>query len=341
MTDITEDIEGAQLAEAGTTLAALFASSGKNREERDFGGLRGERVVNIVADIESLVRVAAIQDLYQAVGSGLGIRNVFDRDDCFEVAADLVAIERVIQFVPVASGENGELGFFREASESWSCAAAIFPCERCPDYLGPSRSPGTSSSPRRYVTLPPSSLTQAVESFQSSLKPGRFFQACSSRRVTRFLVKNFTVSSVVRWKEPRTSTSTPSTSKIITAGIGLRSFEARGSKSICGGAENQEWEPLDSSGESEESEESDASSVSSVPSEVATSDSRSSESEDQASPGATMGAESGAAAVFFRRRAGISSTPRPRRLTGVGACAASAACRAFEARFRALPRAGQ
>ena len=149
MTDITEDIEGAKLAEAGTTLAALFASSGENREEGDFGGLRGERVVNIVADVESLVGRPAIQDLYQAVGSGLRISNVFDRDDCFEVAADLVAIERVIQFVPVASGENGELGFFREARESGIAQEPFFLANIATDYLGPSKFPGTSFLPRR------------------------------------------------------------------------------------------------------------------------------------------------------------------------------------------------
>lgn len=81
-------------------------------------GLRRERVVNVVADVEGLVRSAAVEDFYQAVGSRFGIGDILDCDDCLEVAADLVAIERVIQFAPIASGENGELGSFRETRET-------------------------------------------------------------------------------------------------------------------------------------------------------------------------------------------------------------------------------
>src|SRR4029077_5163606 len=49
---------------------------------------------------------------------------------------------------------------------------------------------------------------------QSSLKPGLLFQRCSSAYVTRLPVMWRTVSSADRQYVPRTSTSTPSTSKI-------------------------------------------------------------------------------------------------------------------------------
>src|SRR6266404_949800 len=49
---------------------------------------------------------------------------------------------------------------------------------------------------------------------QSSLKPGLLFQRCSSAYVTRFPVICRTVSSADLQYVPRTSTSTPSTSKI-------------------------------------------------------------------------------------------------------------------------------
>src|SRR5437899_3341851 len=48
---------------------------------------------------------------------------------------------------------------------------------------------------------------------QSSLKPGLLFHRCSSAYVTRFPVMCRTVSSADRQYVPRTSTSTPSTSK--------------------------------------------------------------------------------------------------------------------------------
>src|SRR5436309_13850722 len=60
----------------------------------------------------------------------------------------------------------------------------------------------------------PSELTQAATMLQSSLKPGLLFQRCSSAYVTRLPVIWRTVSSAERQYVPRTSTSTPSTSKI-------------------------------------------------------------------------------------------------------------------------------
>ena len=96
MADTTEDIESAQLVEADTTLAAFLAGFGEDCEKGNLGGLRGERVVNIVADIKGFAGCAAVQNFYEAVGSGFGIGDLFDGDDGFEVAADVVAIERVV-----------------------------------------------------------------------------------------------------------------------------------------------------------------------------------------------------------------------------------------------------
>src|SRR6266849_8859213 len=55
---------------------------------------------------------------------------------------------------------------------------------------------------------------------QSSLKPGLLFQRCSSAYVTRLPVMYRTVSSAERQYVPRTSTRTPSTSKIRICGRG-------------------------------------------------------------------------------------------------------------------------
>src|SRR5438876_12118736 len=71
----------------------------------------------------------------------------------------------------------------------------------------------------------PSELTQAATMLQSSLKPGLLFQRCSSAYVTRFPVMCRTVSSAERQYVPRTSTSTPSTSKIRIS-VGERFFAA-------------------------------------------------------------------------------------------------------------------
>jgi hypothetical protein len=116
--DIIEDSEGAELVEAGTALTALYTGFRQDAEKGDSGGLRGERVVNIVADVEGFAWVATFENFYQAFGGGLGIGDVFDGDDGFEVAADVVVFKGVIQFVPVAPGENAELGFSREARKS-------------------------------------------------------------------------------------------------------------------------------------------------------------------------------------------------------------------------------
>src|SRR5690349_16268827 len=62
--------------------------------------------------------------------------------------------------------------------------------------------------------------------FQSSLKPGLLFQRCNSAYVARFPVRYRTVSRADRQYVPRTSTSTPSTSKIRILGCNFVLAEA-------------------------------------------------------------------------------------------------------------------
>src|SRR6267143_6484807 len=69
---------------------------------------------------------------------------------------------------------------------------------------------------------------------QSSLKPGLLFQRCNSSYVTRLPVIWRTVSSAERQYVPRTSTSTPSTSKIRICGRGVFFIVFRGSPGIVG-----------------------------------------------------------------------------------------------------------
>src|SRR5258708_35968089 len=69
---------------------------------------------------------------------------------------------------------------------------------------------------------------------QSSLKPGLLFQRCSSAYVTRLPVMYRTVSSAERQYVPRTSTSTPSTSKIRICGRGNFFMVFRVSPGIAG-----------------------------------------------------------------------------------------------------------
>src|SRR6266851_10459152 len=69
---------------------------------------------------------------------------------------------------------------------------------------------------------------------QSSLKPGLLFQRCSSAYVTRLPVIWRTVSSAERQYVPRTSTSTPSTSKIRICGRGNFFMVFRVSPGIAG-----------------------------------------------------------------------------------------------------------
>src|SRR2546430_4690109 len=85
---------------------------------------------------------------------------------------------------------------------------------------------------------------------QSSLKPGLLFHRCSSAYVTRFPVRCRTVSSADRQYVPRTSTSTPSTSKIRIFGRGcffiilsgsltLKAFQPAHKESAQGNFKNQ------------------------------------------------------------------------------------------------------
>src|SRR5277367_732079 len=69
-----------------------------------------------------------------------------------------------------------------------------------------------------YVVGRPTDVAQSAVIFQSSLYPGLLFHLCNSAYVTRFPVKYCTVSSADRQYVPRTSTSTPSTSKIKISG---------------------------------------------------------------------------------------------------------------------------
>src|ERR1700687_4418918 len=69
---------------------------------------------------------------------------------------------------------------------------------------------------------------------QSSLKPGLLFQRCNSAYVTRLPVIWRTVSSAERQYVPRTSTSTPSTSKIRICGRGVFFIAFRDSPGIMG-----------------------------------------------------------------------------------------------------------
>ena len=108
------------------------------RRNGTFADLRGERVVNIVANIECFAGLAAVQDLHQAVGSGLGIRDIFDGDDGFETAAERCC-DRACNPVrasmrPVKMASSAQ---FREARERRLRAGAIFPRARFPGRLGP------------------------------------------------------------------------------------------------------------------------------------------------------------------------------------------------------------
>src|ERR1700704_4118056 len=69
---------------------------------------------------------------------------------------------------------------------------------------------------------------------QSSLKPGLAFQRCNSAYVTRLPVIWRTVSSAERQYVPRTSTSTPSTSKIRICGRSVFFIVSRGAPGIVG-----------------------------------------------------------------------------------------------------------
>src|SRR6267143_3201804 len=69
---------------------------------------------------------------------------------------------------------------------------------------------------------------------QSSLKPGLLFQRCNSSYVTRLPVIWRTVSSAERQYVPRTSTSTPSTSKISISGRSFFFIFLRVSAAIVG-----------------------------------------------------------------------------------------------------------
>ena len=74
-----------------------------------------------------------------------------------------------------------------------------------------------------------------MESFQSSLKPGRFFQACSSAQGDALLGEKFYGFRVVSWNEPRVSTSTPSTSKMMTEGKGFMGSREAGDEDLSDG----------------------------------------------------------------------------------------------------------
>ena len=115
---MTEDGEGTEFAEGVDALAAFVAARAKNADERDTGGFGGERVVNIVAEVDGRLGRATGENFEQALRVGFRAGDVIGGDDAAEIFASFAAVEGVRHFVPNAAGEDSEFRFFCEALQA-------------------------------------------------------------------------------------------------------------------------------------------------------------------------------------------------------------------------------
>ena len=96
-------------------MAAGFAAVWQHADERDMRGFGGDRVIDIVAQIDRRGWIAPVEDNLQAFWMGLRMLHVFHCHDGLEIWAQAIAVKRVIQFVADSAGEDGKLGILCQA----------------------------------------------------------------------------------------------------------------------------------------------------------------------------------------------------------------------------------
>jgi hypothetical protein len=102
------------------TLGALPPLNPASREYPDEAGRRrsgGQCVINIVAEVEGVCGVAAIQDLQKALGVRFRQGDILDCHQAAEVAGAPRAAERVLQLSLSPTREDSELGSTSEVAD--------------------------------------------------------------------------------------------------------------------------------------------------------------------------------------------------------------------------------
>src|SRR5579884_355979 len=77
-------------------------------DKRDLGGGGGAGVVDSIADVPERAAWKGVLNREEAVGKRLGARDVLGADDGVEGDVLREAVQRVIEFVAQAAGEDGE-----------------------------------------------------------------------------------------------------------------------------------------------------------------------------------------------------------------------------------------
>ena len=79
-------------------MAAGFAAVWQHADERDMRGFGGDRVIDIVAQIDRRGWIAPVEDNLQAFWMGLRMLHVFHCHDGLEIWAQAIAVKRVISW---------------------------------------------------------------------------------------------------------------------------------------------------------------------------------------------------------------------------------------------------
>src|SRR5579883_2511189 len=100
-----EQAESAEFAETRGAFPITMFAWRKYREKRHAGGLRGEGIVDIVAEVERRGGIASLQNLVEAIGERL-FRRVIHGDDGAEMPRGGPGGKRVREFLAGASREQ-------------------------------------------------------------------------------------------------------------------------------------------------------------------------------------------------------------------------------------------
>ncbi len=109
MIHVFENRDGVLLMEEPSKLLAAGMARRDDADERHAGCGRGTRIVDGVADIPQLAAGLHALDGVQAVGRGLGLRDVLGADDGIEADIGSEARQRDIELITQAAGEDGQI----------------------------------------------------------------------------------------------------------------------------------------------------------------------------------------------------------------------------------------
>src|SRR6266852_7131666 len=214
-----------QFAKPLRALPIPMNSSRQNRNESHACGPCRQSIIHVVAHVKRHLRISSSQNLQQAIRRRLLPRNVVHGHYHAKVPGRRPALEPIRKLLP---------GSPREKIEFKPLRPPLHLLRRNQHLLSPHIPRPPIAVPVKFlkrvacflITRRPSERRGPVRNHAPVVVfPGLFFHLESSAHVTRFPVTNRMVSIAERKKLSRTSTSTPSTSKIKISGIGLSRFD--------------------------------------------------------------------------------------------------------------------